>query len=249
MRILLLSDIHANWPALEAIRKPFDLCLCLGDLVDYGCEPGPVINWVRKNVQVCIRGNHDHMVAQNVVTNGNGGFRYLSGASRPISRERTTPEQRRYLASLPVTRYLTIDGMKIMLVHATPRDPLDEFAPPDVEFWKRRIEGLNVDLVCVGHSHFPYMLDLGRTRILNPGSVGLQRDGDWRASYAILDFGSISLHRVEYPVERTLAALDSSPMPELAKTCLSELYCHGKLPNGNHKAKSDVAASATAERG
>jgi len=249
MRILLLSDIHGNWPALEAIREPFDLCLCMGDLVDYGCEPGPVIDWVRKNAEVCIRGNHDHMVAQNVVTNGAGGFRYLSGASRPVSRERTTPQQRRYLASLPVTRYLTIDGMKIMLVHATPRDPLDEFAPPEVEFWKRRIEGLNVDLVCVGHSHFPYLLDVGRTRILNPGSVGLQRDGDWRASYAILDFGSISLHRVEYPVERTLAALHGSPMPDLAKTFLSELYRHGKLPNGNQKPKTEGAVPANAERG
>ncbi|HEV3145623.1 MAG TPA: metallophosphoesterase family protein [Gemmataceae bacterium] len=246
MRTLLISDIHANWPALEAIQEPFDLCLCMGDLVDYGCEPGPVIDWVQKNVEHCIRGNHDHMVAQNVVTNGSSGFRYLSGVSRPISRERTTPEQRRYLASLPITNYLTLDGMKILLVHATPRDPLDEFAPPDVEFWKRRIDGLNVDLVCVGHTHYPYLLEVGRARILNPGSVGLQRDGDPRASYAILDFGHISLHRVEYPVERTLAALESSPMPELAKKSLAEIYRNGKLPNGNHKAKAEAA---TTERG
>ena len=58
MRILLLSDLHANRPALEAVREPFDACICLGDLVDYGAEPAPVIDWVRRNCQVCIRGNH-----------------------------------------------------------------------------------------------------------------------------------------------------------------------------------------------
>jgi putative phosphoesterase len=249
MRVLLISDIHGNWPALEAIREKCDMCLCLGDLVDYGCEPGPVIDWVRKKADVCIRGNHDHMVAQNVVTNGTGGFRYLSGVTRGLSRERTTPQQRRYLAGLPVTQFLNIDGMNIMLVHATPRDPLDEFAPADVEFWKRRVEGLNVDLVCVGHTHYQYLLDVGRTRILNPGSVGLPRDGDWRAAYAILEFGHISVHRVEYPVERTLAALESSPLPDLAKKSLAELYKTGQLQNGNHKPKGEPAEPANTERG
>src|SRR5262249_40698079 len=165
MRILLISDLHANWPALEAIKEPCDLCLCIGDLVDYGVEPGPVIDWVRKNVHVCIRGNHDHMVAQNVVTNGLAGFRYLSGATRPISQDRTTAEHRRYLSSLPIRRYLTIDKLRVLLVHATPRDPLDEFGPPDVDFWARRVDGLNVDLVCVGHTHSPYVLTCGSTRI------------------------------------------------------------------------------------
>ena len=131
MRVLLISDIHGNWPALEAIREKCDMCLCLGDLVDYGCEPGPVIDWVRKKADVCIRGNHDHMVAQNVVTNGTGGFRYLSGVTRGLSRERTSSAQRRYLAGLPVTQFLNIGGMNIMLVHATPRDPLDEYAHAD----------------------------------------------------------------------------------------------------------------------
>jgi putative phosphoesterase len=249
MRTLIVSDIHANWPALEAITEPYDQCLCLGDLVDYGCEPAPVIDWVRKNVSVCIRGNHDHMVAQNVVTNGYTGFRYLSGISRTISRERTTAEDRRFLAALPVTRYLTIDKLRILLVHATPRDPLDEFAPADVEFWKRRVEGLNVDMVCVGHTHFPYELDLGGTRIVNPGSVGLPRDGDPCASYAILENGQITLKRVEYNVEKSLAALENCPLPDQAKKMLIELYRNGRLLNGNHKSKGETSEPGVGGRG
>src|SRR5438045_719939 len=112
MRILLISDLHANRPALEAIAEPLDLCLCLGDLVDYGCEPAPVIDWVRRNCSVCVRGNHDHMVAQNVSTTGINGFRYLSGVTRPISRQRLSEEDRRFLADLPITRFLTLDGKK-----------------------------------------------------------------------------------------------------------------------------------------
>src|SRR5262249_26340785 len=67
MRILVVADIHANWPALQAITEPHDLCLCLGDLVDYALEPAACINWVRRNARHAIRGNHDHDVAQNVI--------------------------------------------------------------------------------------------------------------------------------------------------------------------------------------
>src|SRR4029077_3084165 len=116
MRILLVSDLHANRPAVEAIREPFDVCLCLGDLVDYGTEPAPVIDWVRKNALACVRGNHDHMVAQNVVTVGQTGFTSLSAATRPLSRQQVSEADRRFLAGLPVTKFLTLDGMRIMLV-------------------------------------------------------------------------------------------------------------------------------------
>ena len=63
MRILLVADIHANRHALDAIREPFDVCLCMGDLVEYGPDPKPVIDWVRANALSCVRGNHDHGTA------------------------------------------------------------------------------------------------------------------------------------------------------------------------------------------
>jgi hypothetical protein len=85
MRILVLSDIHANRQALEAIREEFDVCLFLGDLVDYCLEPGPCIEWVRKHARYAIRGNHDHGAAQRVYLQGVNGFRYLSGVTRPHS--------------------------------------------------------------------------------------------------------------------------------------------------------------------
>ena len=62
MRILVVSDIHANWPALSAIDQPFDVCLCLGDLVDYGPDPAPCVRWAMDHATYAIRGNHDHGV-------------------------------------------------------------------------------------------------------------------------------------------------------------------------------------------
>ncbi|MFL5342283.1 MAG: metallophosphoesterase family protein [Gemmataceae bacterium] len=245
MRILLVSDLHANRPAVEAIREPFDVCLCLGDLVDYGTEPAPVIDWVRKNALACVRGNHDHMVAQNVVTVGVSGYRYLSGATRPVSRQRVAEPDRKFLASLPVTKYLTLDGLRLLLVHATPRDPLDEYAPPDVELWKRRTEGLGVDMVCVGHTHVPYEIEANGVRVVNPGSVGLPRDGDPRASYVIIENGKVQFRRVEYATEEAVKAIEAAPLPEQAKKMLTQVYRSGTIPNGNHK-KPEPAAATTA---
>ena len=88
MRILLLADVHANWPALQAITEPHDLCLCLGDLVDYGLDPAPCVDWARHNALITMRGNHDHGVAQNVPVSGRNGYKYLTGVTRPLSRER-----------------------------------------------------------------------------------------------------------------------------------------------------------------
>src|SRR6476469_2814130 len=109
MRILLLADVHANWPALQAIKEPCDVCLCLGDLVDYGLEPGPCIEWVRKNAHVAIRGNHDHGVAQNVTVNGRTGFKYLTSVTRPVTRQRLGPDELRFLSHLPISKMLTLD--------------------------------------------------------------------------------------------------------------------------------------------
>src|SRR5687768_1834151 len=101
MRILLLADIHANWSALNAIHEPFDACLFLGDLVDYGLEPSPCIQWVRQHASYGVRGNHDHGVAQLVKVQGRNGFKYLTGVTRQLTQERITPEDRRFLGALP----------------------------------------------------------------------------------------------------------------------------------------------------
>ncbi len=230
MRILLVADIHANWPALAAVREPHDVCLFLGDLVDYGCDPAPCVDWVRSRAAHAIRGNHDHGAAHDVAVIGGVGFKYLTGVTRPLTRARLGPDGLRFLADLPVTRTVTFDRRRFLLVHATPRDPLDEFAPPDPEFWARRLEGVRADVVCVGHTHVPYAFDVHGTLVINPGSVGLPRDGDPRAAYAVIDGPRVELKRAEYPVEEAVRAVDQSPLPDRAKEMLAAVYRTGALP-------------------
>jgi putative phosphoesterase len=231
MRILILADIHGNWPALQALHEPCDVCLCLGDLVDYALEPAPCIDWVRRNAHHVVRGNHDHGAAQNVAVQGRNGFRYLTAATRPLTRERLGEDDLRYLSRLPLTRMLTLDDARFLLVHATPRDPLDEYAPPDVEFWKRRLQDVDADVVCVGHTHQPYVLEVGDKLVVNPGSIGQPRDGDPRASYAVIEDYKVELKRHEYPVEDTLRVIRESSLPDEARDTLSAVIRTGELPS------------------
>jgi putative phosphoesterase len=233
MRILVMADVHANWPALRAVAaQPHDVCLCLGDLVDYGLEPSPCIAWARDKAHFSVRGNHDHGVAQDVRVSGRTGFKYLTGVTRVLTRERLQGDELRFLSRLPMTRLLTLEGTRYFMAHATPRDPLDEYAPPDVEFWKRRLQNVEAEVVCVGHTHLPYVLEVGDKLVINPGSVGQPRDGDPRASFAVIEDYKVELLRVEYPVEETVATIQASTLPQTAKEVLAEVFRTGKGSNG-----------------
>jgi putative phosphoesterase len=235
MRILLVADIHGNWPALQAVTEPHDLCLCLGDLVDYALDPKPCIDWVQREAFQTVRGNHDHGMAQNVTLSGKNGFKYLSGVTRALARPTLSDEELRFLGRLPLSRMLTIDNTRFLLVHATPRDPLDEYAAADPEFWRRRLLNVEADVVCVGHTHQPYVLEVGDKLVINPGSVGQPRDGDPRASYAVIEDYKVELKRVEYAVEDTVQSVLESALPEQAKELLAEIFRTGSSKNGNNK--------------
>jgi len=210
MKILVLADIHANWFALSAIRETFDECFFLGDLVEYGVDPIPCIEWVRSNATYAIRGNHDHSVAQRVPPPVGTGFRKLAGATRQLHWDILRPSHLKYLSQLPVTQNVTIDGLRFHLVHATPRDPMDEYLAADAGAWERRLTNIDATFVCVGHTHLPFHLDLGGCHVLNPGSVGQPRDGDPRAAYAIIEDGQVELKRVEYDIEAAVRQLEQS---------------------------------------
>lgn len=229
MKILILADIHANWLALSAIRESFDACLFLGDLVEYGVDPIPCIDWVRKHATCAIRGNHDHSLAQRVPPPGGTGFRRLAGATRQLHWDLLRPSHLKYLSQLPVTQDLMLDGIRFHLVHATPRDPMDEYLAADAQAWTRRLENVDADFVCVGHTHIPYLLDLGNCQLLNPGSVGQPRDGDPRAAYAVIEDGRVELRRVNYDVEAAVQQLKESRLePDLVELASHVLRTGGR---------------------
>jgi putative phosphoesterase len=230
MRILVVSDIHANWPALTAIDQEFDVCLCLGDLVDYGPDPLRCVRWAMAHATYAIRGNHDHGVAQGIPVTGQSGFRYLTQSSRPSMWDALGSEERLYLLQLPVTQRFTLEGRRFLLVHATPRDPLDEYLLKDTTMWSKRLANVDADIVCVGHTHYQFNIQVNGVTVLNPGSVGLPRDGDPRAAFAIIEDNKITLKRVEYPIEATVARVESMPWPRRAKDITASVLRLGRLP-------------------
>ena len=229
MRILVLADIHANWSALSAIREPHDACLVLGDLVEYGTEPVECIEWVREHATAVIRGNHDHSVAQRVPPPTGSGLRGLAGATRQHHWSVLSPSHLKYLSRLPVSLTLDLDNRRFHLVHATPRDPMDEYLAIDAETWKNRLVGIDADFVCVGHTHLQFQLDLERLQLLNPGSVGQPRDGDPRAAYAVIEDGRIELKRVEYDIDAAVLSLKNAGLdPDVVELAESMLRTGGR---------------------
>jgi putative phosphoesterase len=177
-----------------------------------------------------VRGNHDHGVAQGIPVTGDVGFRYLTRVTRPTMWDGLDAEERKWLLQLPVTRRVTLGETRFLLVHATPRDPLDEYLLRDEAGWAKRLENVEADVVCVGHSHMQFKLKVGDKIVVNPGSVGLPRDGDPRAAYAVIEGDRIELKRIAYPVEEAVARVEAAPWPGRAKEMMSHVLRVGRLP-------------------
>jgi putative phosphoesterase len=216
MKVLLLGDIHSNWTALSAIQESFDACLVLGDIVDYGTDPVPCIDWTQRHATAAVRGNHDHAVAQRVAPRIGGGFRRLAGATRPRHWDWVDPFRMKFLARLPLTKRFTLDNVSYYLVHGSPRDPLDEYVAADPETWRGHLEGIDADLICVAHTHVPINLEIDGRRVINPGSVGQPRDGDPRAAYVVIEDGRVSFRRAAYDIDAAIRQMREVGLPEWA---------------------------------
>jgi diadenosine tetraphosphatase ApaH/serine/threonine PP2A family protein phosphatase len=108
---------------------------------------------------------------------------------------------------------------------------MDEYLVDDPAGWQSRLEGIDADILCVGHSHVQFLLDLNDVRVLNPGSVGQPRDGDPRCAYAVIDDGRVQLRRVEYDIDATVAHLRAAGINgAVLEMAESALRTGGKLP-------------------
>ncbi len=232
MLIALISDIHSNLEALEAVWrevKRADAILCMGDLVGYGASPDEVVEFVRarmkKRLFLCVRGNHDNAIAFGA----EWGF-------NPYAREAVRWHQRvmkrenlEFLRRLPVRQLFTDDtGRSYLIIHGSPRAPLDEYLfpwYPEGEF-KAVLSYVRQDDLIVGHTHVPMLVELGDRRIINPGGVGQPRDGDWRAAYAFIDTetGEITFRRVEYDVQKAAQKIIEAGLPRFLAERLYDGY-------------------------
>ncbi len=143
MRTLVLSDIHGNWPALEAVAAvPHDAVMCLGDIVGYGPQPGECLRWLRASHACIVQGNHERSVADGVPPRCRLDFEWLAAATLHIARRQLTDDETAFLRTLPRTRDLVLDGKRVVLLHATPADPLYSYLGPDRDKWRTALAGI-----------------------------------------------------------------------------------------------------------
>jgi putative phosphoesterase len=213
MKIVIISDIHSNLSALEALPEhDYDQLWCIGDLVDYGPKPHEVVRWIEDRATVTVRGNHDHAVGFNAEPRCSAPFKRLADETRRFTENVCTPEDVEFLRNLPVQRKLTVNSTAFYLVHATPTDPLFGYCPENSERWQTEIGWTNADVLVVGHTHTPFIRKIGKTTIVNPGSVGQPKTGRSLACYALWEDGEIFLKEYSYPLIDTIQQIRKMPI-------------------------------------
>ncbi|MFC6719698.1 metallophosphoesterase family protein [Natrialbaceae archaeon GCM10025810] len=208
MRVGLISDVHGNLVALEAVFEDMpevDALACAGDVVGYNPWPAECVDELREREVPTVLGNHDVAVVEG------SAFRFNSMARAGVEHARTEldDEQRAWLESLPTER-LEFDE-RVKLVHGHPDDP-DRYTYPE-EFSPRLLE--DEDVLVLGHTHVQHAEQYSEGIVVNPGSVGQPREGDPRAAYAVVDLEALTVdtHRVEYDVEAVQEAVAEAGLP------------------------------------
>jgi putative phosphoesterase len=215
MRLLIVSDIHANRASLERLRERAEGVVFLGDAVDYGPCPAECVSWVRSRADFAVRGNHDHAVANHADSRCSPAYREMAEATWELHWRILGPEDKAFLQKLPVEAYFEFGGAHFYAVHAAPSDPLFKYLPRDLSDAElaEEIAHIEADVILMGHTHLPFVRRVDGKLVVNPGSLGQPKDGDPRAAYAMWEDGDVTLHRFTYPVEETIQQLRSQSLP------------------------------------
>jgi predicted phosphodiesterase len=238
-RYLIISDIHSNLEALNAVlaassKQKCDGVIVLGDLVGYGADPNAVVTRVRElKPTAVVRGNHDKVAAGLETAED---FNPMARAAAAWTQKTMTPEALNYVRQMPMGPLLVGDEMEIC--HGSPIDE-DLYVVADLDAL-RSIEEARLPLCLFGHTHVAMCASVDAQRrletaapqgnpefdvsltdttryLINPGSVGQPRDGDSRAAYAIVDLPNklVTLYRVAYPIETAQKKILEAGLPPM----------------------------------
>jgi putative phosphoesterase len=235
VKILILSDIHANLAALEAVRntidKDIDQIWCLGDIVNYGPQPRECLEVIKGMSHKTIRGNHDNAVGLGRDCGCSARYQALAHACKKFTQVSLDTEAKGFLSSLSLVEELELDGYRFILSHGSPKGDMYKYLSPELpeSSFLAELEGLESDFVFLGHTHIPMIKRFGRTTLVNPGSVGQPRDGLPLASYALWVDGHVEIKRVEYDLNKTLSALKDMGLKDVDVDVLSRILKEGGL--------------------
>jgi putative phosphoesterase len=231
-RIAIFSDVHANLPAMQAVRdhiarQSYDAVYCLGDLGGYASQPNEVQELIMEMGWPTILGNYDEGVGFN---RDDCGCHYIkpfdiemSNISFLWTREHTSDSNKIWLQKLPREIRLEVEGLRVLLCHGSPRSTTEYLFDNRSDGFLRQFtpggkDDAHADVIVFGHTHVPYHREVDGVHFINSGSVGRPKDGDARAGYAVLTIDNALVNveqiRVEYDVDLAASRLVEADLPE-----------------------------------
>jgi putative phosphoesterase len=217
MLVGLIADVHSNAVALKAILSDFKKegvgkIIHAGDVVGYNPYPNEVIDLFNKNRITSILGNHDRAL----IDGDTSWFNQYAAAALEWTGKVISHDNLVYISRLKNTWSITLDGIKIFMVHGSPRNFDEYIYPEDVMSMSELLSEVDADVLVLGHTHVQFKKEYPSGTIVNPGSTGQPRDGNPDAGFAILDAesGKVTLKRIGYDVEKVIEDILTVHLPE-----------------------------------
>jgi putative phosphoesterase len=236
MRVAVITDVHANLPALEAVLRlidgeEVDRLYCGGDLVGYGPHPNEVCALIDEREISTIYGNYDYAIARDLE---DCGCAYVNHHDREIGQQsvdwtlaHTSQRAKDFMRELPFDVRFELGSKRVRLVHGSPRK-VNEYLFEDkpARTFERIAAQADCDILVFGHTHKPWIHEYGGVLFVNCGSVGKPKDGDPRAAFALLTVNDgrvgVTIPRVEYPAAKVADEVRAAGLPaELADKLVS----------------------------
>ena len=227
-RVAIITDIHANLPALEAAldrveELDVDRLYCGGDLVGYGPHPNEVCALVEERGIPTIYGNYDHAIARD---HDDCGCAYVTPADRELGQQsvewtlrNTSAASKTFMRGLPFDLRFEVGAARVRLVHGSPRK-VNEYLFEDkpAHTFERIASGADCDVLVFGHTHKPWVHEYGGVLFVNCGSVGKPKDGDPRGAFAVLEADAeagvrASIERFGYDAEAVAREVEEAGLP------------------------------------
>lgn len=231
MKILILSDIHGNLAALEAIHEKADMVFCLGDIVNYGPYPKVCIERVKELTDKVVQGNHDNAIGKDMDCGCSVKYKELSDAGKIFAKAALNESEKGFLGNLPLTIKTELGGKKFLFSHGSPSGNIYKYLRPavsDTEL-ENELKDVDADFVFIGHTHLPMVRKINGITVVNPGSVGQPRDGIPMASYAVWTDGLVEIKRAHYDIEATVRGLKATNIPSQQVAMLIKILRDGGM--------------------
>lgn len=226
MRIAAIADIHSNIFSLNEVlldidNRNVDLIVCMGDLVGYATYPNEVIDTIRENRILTIKGNYDKAIGEELMVCGcdysDPKDLENAGISLNWTINETREDNKAFLKSLPMEVIMSFEGKNIKFVHGSPRK-INEYLNENSKEAEEIMHDFKEDILICGHTHKPYYKMYGDKLLVNAGSAGKPKTGTPKANYVVIDLNSdkaeVEIYGVDYDYEKTAKAIEEKGLPQ-----------------------------------